>query len=225
LIAFSGANTLGFNMLRVELTFIGSVCFMVLGLLNSAIVKAEDIGSITKTSESAILRNPGTPRVGAKDPEVILVEYFDYNCPFCKKLNPGLRALLKADPKVALVYKDWPILSDVSAYAAGLALAASWQGKYLAAHDALMDATRLASNEQVDSLLRDAGLDMDVLEKDRAAHEAKIGALLQRNDSEARGMSIRGTPGLLVGRHIINGVYDVAGLEQAVDSARRDSAR
>jgi protein-disulfide isomerase len=212
-------------MQRVELTLNGGLCFLVLSLLNAAIVTAEDIGSITKSAESAILRSPGTPRIGANDPEVVLVEYFDYNCPFCKKLNPGLQALLKANLKVALVYKDWPILSDVSAYAAGLALAASWQGKYLAAHDTLMGATRLSSNEQVDSLLRDAGLDMDVLKKDRAAHEAEIRALLKRNDSEARGMGMRGTPGLLVGRHIINGVYDVAGLEQAVDNARRDSTR
>jgi protein-disulfide isomerase len=212
-------------MHRAGLTLIGSLCFMALGLLNATEVSSEDIGSITKSTESAILLNPGTPPVGAKEPELILVEYFDYNCPFCKKLNPALQALLKARLNVALVYKDWPILSDASAYAAGLALAAGWQGKYLVAHDTLMGATRLASNEQIEKLLHDAGLDMDALKKDRAVHKVEIAALLQRNDSEARAMGIRGTPGLLVGRHIINGVYDVAGLEQAVDSARRDSVR
>jgi protein-disulfide isomerase len=153
------------------------------------------------------------------------VEYFDYNCPFCKKLNPALQALLKADPKVALVYKDWPILGEVSVYAAGLALAANWQGKYLIAHDTLMGSTRLVTHAQVDELLSRAGLNMSALRTDREVHAAQIEALLKRNDREARSMGIRGTPGLLVGRHIINGVYDVAGLEQAVDSARRDSAR
>jgi protein-disulfide isomerase len=158
--------------------------------------------------------------VGAKDADVILVEYFDYNCPFCKKLAPALQALLKSDPKVALVYKDWPILSEVSKYAARSALAAGWQDKYLIAHDTLMGASHLASGSQVDALLRGAGLDVDKLMKDRDAHSVEINALLRRNDTEVRALGIRGTPGLLVGRHIINGVYDVPGLQQAVEVAR-----
>jgi protein-disulfide isomerase len=168
------------------------------------------------------LRNPGTPAAGAINADVTLVEYFDYNCPFCKKLAPALQGLLKADARVALVYKDWPILGDVSRYAARLALAAGWQGKYPLAHDTLMAAARLASNGQVDSLLREAGLNMERLHADAKSHGAEIDSLLQRNDTEARALGIRGTPGLLAGRHIINGVYDVPGLEQAVAAARRD---
>jgi protein-disulfide isomerase len=182
----------------------------------------EDLGVVPKSAETAILRNPGTPPAGAAHADVTLVEYFDYNCPFCKKLAPALQGLLKADAGVALVYKDWPILSDVSGYAARLALAAGWQGKYLPAHDTLMAAPRLASNGQVDSLLRKAGLDMERLKADAKSHAAEIEALLQRNDTEARALGIHGTPGLLVGRHIINAVYDVPGLEQAAAVARRD---
>jgi len=183
---------------------------------------AADMGQVPKSAEVAILRNPGTPPAGATNADVTLVEYFDYNCPFCKKLAPGLQGLLKADARVALVYKDWPILGEVSRYAARLALAAGWQGKYLLAHDTLMAAARLASNGQVDSLLREAGLNMERLKADAQSHGAEIDALLQRNDTEARALGIRGTPGLLAGRHIINGVYDVPGLEQAVATARRD---
>jgi protein-disulfide isomerase len=183
---------------------------------------AEDVGAVPKSAEIAILRDPGTPAVGAADADVTLVEYFDYNCPFCKKLAPALQGLLKADARVALVYKDWPILGDVSAYAARSALAAGFQGKYLLAHDTLMGAARLASNSQVDSLLQHAGLNMVQLKADALSHGAVIDALLQRNDTEARALGIRGTPGLLVGRHIINGVYDVAGLGQAVAIARRE---
>jgi protein-disulfide isomerase len=183
---------------------------------------AEDLGAIPKSAEIAILRNPGTPAVGATDADVTLVEYFDYNCPFCKKLAPALQGLLKADARVALVYKDWPILGEVSVYAARSALAAGFQGKYLLAHDTLMGAARLASNTQVDSLLRNAGLNMVQLKADAVSHGATINGLLQRNDTEARALGIRGTPGLLVGRHIINGVYEVAGLEQAVAIARRE---
>lgn len=192
--------------------------------LNAAAAHAEDIGAVPKNAQTAILRNPGTPAAGAADADVILVEYFDYNCPFCKKLAPALQGLLKADARVALVYKDWPILGDVSVYAARLAVAADSQGKYLLAHDTLMHATRLASNSQVDLLLLKAGLNMTQLKADAASHAAAINALLQRNDTEVRALGIRGTPGLLVGRHIINGVYDVAGLEQAVAIARREHA-
>lgn len=195
--------------------------FLALGAGGSAAV-AEDLGAVAKSAEIAILRNPGTPAVGANHPTVILVEYFDYNCPFCKKLAPALPGLLKADAGVALVYKDWPILSDVSRYAARLALAAGWQEKYLLAHDVLMGAERLASNPQVDSLLQQAGLNMGRLKADADSHAAEINALLQRNDTEVRALGIRGTPGLLVGRHIINGVYDVSGLQEAVAIARRD---
>jgi protein-disulfide isomerase len=183
---------------------------------------AEDLGPVSKSAQTAILRNPGTAPAGAKQADVILVEYFDYNCPFCKKLAPALQKLLQADSKVALVYKDWPILSDVSGYAARSALAAGWQGKYLVAHDVLMAATHLASNGQVDGLLSKAGIDMQKVKQASEAHGAEITALLQRNDTEVRALGIRGTPGLLVGRHIINGVYDLAGLEQAVAVARRE---
>ena len=123
---------------------------------------------------------------------------------------------------MALIYKDWPILSDASVYAAQAALAAGWQDKYLAAHDALMGASHLASNEQIDTLLRNAGIDMAILNKDRERHSAEIKARLQRNDTEVRALGIRGTPGLLVGRHLVNGVYDVPGLRQMVESARHD---
>ena len=201
-----------------------AIALLALAMSGSAAL-AEDIGTVPKSAEIAILRNPGTPAAGARDGDVILVEYSDYNCPFCKKLTPALQGLLKADARVALVYKDWPILGDVSAYAARSALAAGWQGKYLLAHDTLMAAARLASNSQVDSLLQHAGLNMVQLKADAVSHGAAIDALLQRNDTEARALGIRGTPGLLVGRHIINGVYDVAGLEQAVAIARRESKK
>jgi len=195
--------------------------FLALAVSGSAAC-AEDVGAISRSAEVAILRNPGTPAAGTTDADVTLVEYFDYNCPFCKKLAPALQGLLQADARVALVYKDWPILGDVSRYAARSALAAGWQGKYLLAHDTLMGAARLASNSQVDSLLQHAGLNMIQLKADGVSHGALINALLQRNDTEVRALGIRGTPGLLVGRHIINGVYDVAELERAVAIARRE---
>jgi len=198
-------------------------CIIILGMCGLvARPAAGDAGTVKKSAEASILHDPGTPRAGATDPDVILVEYFDYNCSFCKQLNPVLTALLKSDSKVALVYKEWPILSETSKYAAQSALAAGWQGKYPAAHEALMRASHLASHMQIESLLQAAGIDLPTLQKDRAAHAAEIDALLKRNDSEAGALGIRGTPGLLVGRHVVDGVYDLGGLQQRVAAARSE---
>jgi protein-disulfide isomerase len=90
----------------------------------AAIPDAQDVALITRDGVRQILANPGTEAVGAHKPDVVIVEYFDYNCPYCKKLVPALKQLLAQDPKVGLVYKDWPILGPVSEYAAASALAA-----------------------------------------------------------------------------------------------------
>src|SRR5258706_14785718 len=147
---------------------------LVLSVLGSALLlgaaSAEDVQIITRAGQKQMLASPGTHAVGARHPDVTIVEYFDYNCPYCKQLVPPLQALLAQDPKIAIVYKDWPILGDVSVYAASSALAAGWQGKYLLAHDALITGPRLARNDQVDSILQSAGANMDTLKKDRGNH-------------------------------------------------------
>src|SRR5579863_3020119 len=111
---------------------------MTSALLLRAAPAQEEIQHITRAGLKQMLKNPGTPTVGSAKPDVIVVEYFDYNCPYCKKLVPVLNALLSQDRKVAILYKEWPILGDMSMYGAASALAAGWQGKYRAAHDALI---------------------------------------------------------------------------------------
>ncbi len=192
-------------------------------LLTGAVaVAAQDVALITRDGVRQMLANPGTEAVGARKPDVVLVEYFDYNCPYCKKLVPALRALLAQDPKIGLVYKDWPILGPVSEYAAASALAAGWQGKYLAAHEALIGGPRLAEDDQVDDILQHAGVNMDVLKKDRVGHAKEIAALLARNDEEANALTLKGTPGLVVGRQLVGGIADLSMLKQLVANARRE---
>jgi protein-disulfide isomerase len=132
-----------------------------------------------------------------------------------------LQALLAQDPKIAILYKDWPILGPVSRYAAASALAAGRQGKYLVAHDALMGGPRLAHNDQVDSILQNAGVNMDTLKKDRIGHAQEIAALLERNDEEAHLLTLGGTPGLVVGRQLVPGMADVNDLKRLVANSRR----
>jgi protein-disulfide isomerase len=167
-----------------------------------------------------MLAKPGTDTVGARHPDVTIVEYFDYNCPYCKKLVPAFHALLAQDPKIAILYKDWPILGPVSQYAAASALAAGWQGKYLLAHDALISGPRLAQNEQVDAILQTAGVNLDTLKQDRISHAKEIAALLERNAEEAHALTLEGTPGLVVGRQLVAGIADVSDLQRLVANSR-----
>ncbi len=185
------------------------------------VASAQDIQEVTDEGLKQMLANPGTDPVGARKPDVIIVEYFDYNCAYCKKLVPALQALLSQDPKVAVLYKDWPILGAVSVYAASSALAAGWQGKYLAVHDALLSGPRLAQNDQVDAILQRAGVNMDALKKDRTSHAKEIAALLARNDMEAHALTLEGTPGLVVGRLLVPGIADVSVLKQLVADSRQ----
>jgi protein-disulfide isomerase len=180
-----------------------------------------DVDLITLEGRKQMLTKPGTEPVGARNPDVTVVEYFDYNCPYCKTIVPTLQALLAQDPKIAIVYKDWPVLGPVSAYAASAALAAGWQGKYLVAHDALISGPRLAKNEQVDAILQKAGVNMDSLSKDRAKHAKEIAALLARNDMEAHALTLDGTPGLVVGLQLVPGIVSLNFLKQLVATARK----
>ena len=195
--------------------------FLVCALLMDA-AAAQDVALITSDGVKQILANPGTGPVGAFKPDVVVVEYFDYNCPYCKKLVPTLKALLAQDSSIGLVYKDWPILGPVSEYAAASALAAGWQGKYLAAHEALLSGPRLAQVDQVDDILQHAGVNMEALKKDRVGHAKEIAALLERNDAEAQALGLKGTPGIVVGRQLVAGIADLGTLKALVANSRRD---
>jgi len=108
-------------------------------------------------------------------------------------------------------------------YAASSALAAGWHGKDLVAHYALLSGPRLAANDQVDSILQKAGVNMDALQKDRVAHAKEIAALLERNDEEAHALTLEGTPGLVVGRQLVPGIADLKTLKLLVANSRQGS--
>jgi protein-disulfide isomerase len=212
-------------MASINLSFVRwraplAVLSLVAGALLCGTAGAQSVQLVTAEGQKQMLANPGTDVAGPMNADVSIVEYFDYNCPYCKKQVPALKALLAADPKVAVVYKEWPILGAVSVYAASSALAAGYQGKYLAAHDALISGPRLVKNEQVDAILQGAGVNLDTLSKDRIAHAKEISAVLVRNDEEAHALNLEGTPGLVVGRQLVGGIAELGYLTQLVDNSR-----
>jgi len=121
---------------------------LVLGL-PTVVSAAQSPSLIAAQTQKRILNEPGVPILGSANADVTVVEYFDYNCPFCKALAPVFRPFIDQDHTAAVLYKEWPIFGGVSIYAAQAALAANYQGKYLQAHDALMSAPRLGENSQV----------------------------------------------------------------------------
>lgn len=196
-----------------------------LALCLPASAEAQQSSFIAAEAVKRILSEPGVPVFGSPKADVTVVEYFDYNCPFCRALAPVFRPFIAQDHGAAVLYKEWPIFGGVSIYAAQAALAAVYQGKYLQAHDALIGAPRLEKSSQVDAALQGAGIDVAKLKKDLVAHRASIDELLMRNDREARGLGLRGTPGILVGRRIVSGVSDLHALQSAVARARREDSK
>ena len=184
-------------------------------------LQAQVVHWVPQQVEAAIVARSETPAAGGAKADVTIVEFLDYNCPFCKKTAPELQKLLKADRRVRILYKEWPIFGDVSEYAARSVLSANWQGKFLAAHNTLIGAQDdLNAKSQVDSLLKGIGVDLKRLADDRIKHAAEIDAVLDRNAAEAKGLALRGTPGFLIGRQLVPTALTLPQLLQLTTSAR-----
>ena len=110
--------------------------------------------SALSAERSTLERDSNAPVLGNPDGDVTVVEFFDYNCPYCKQAAPEVDALLQADKNVRLVLREWPILSEGSAFAARAALASRAQGKYAEFHEALMT---MRGKLEAETVLRIAG--------------------------------------------------------------------
>jgi protein-disulfide isomerase len=182
---------------------------------------AQTARAIGPQVEATLVARPEMPAAGPKDADVTIIEFLDYNCPFCRKTAPELEKLLRADPKVRIIIKEWPIFGEVSQYAARSVLAAKWQGRSLAAHDALIGAPHdLDEVSQVESELKAAGIDLARLTKDRKLHAAEIDAAVARYANEARSLGLRGTPGFVIGRQLVPRALTLPALQELVAGAR-----
>jgi protein-disulfide isomerase len=202
------------------LTRIARIALMLVGLTaltNAAF--AEDVNPNELTREM-ILNDPAAPVGGNPQGDVTIVAFEDYNCPFCKKAEPAIQKLIKDDGHIRLVYKDWPILAATSVYAAQVALAAKYQGKYEAVHNALMALPGRPDKATIDKTLHKSGIDVDQLNKDLDAHMAEIKALIRRNDAQATGMGFQGTPVFLIGPYMVAAALDYDGFKKVVIQAR-----
>jgi protein-disulfide isomerase len=175
-------------------------------------------------TEALVLRDPDIPAAGNVDGDINIVEWFDYNCPYCRKIDPELRQVVQDDGKVRLVLKDWPILGEVSKIAARMALAAKYQDKFIQAHDAMIGVASRLTEPRIGELLAGAGVDMDRLKRDLAGNGNAIDAILARNNAQAEAFGFKGTPSFIVGKFRVPGVLTMAEFELVIKDARKAKA-
>jgi protein-disulfide isomerase len=172
-------------------------------------------------NEAQVLRDPDVPATGNPEGDVNIVEWFDYNCPYCRKIAPEIQQVVQDDGRVRLVLKDWPILGEVSKFAARMALAAKYQGKYMAAHEAMIGVSSKLTEPRIRELLAGAGLDMDRLNRDATMNAAAIDAIIARNHNQALAFSFKGTPSFIVGKFRVPGILTMAEFEMVIADARK----
>jgi len=172
-------------------------------------------------TEASVLRDPEVPVAGNVAGDVSIVEWFDYQCPYCRRLDPELRQVVHDDGQVRLVWKDWPILGPVSMTAAKMALACKYQDKYAEAHDALIGLNSKLTESRIDERLAGAGIDVDRAKRDLAANEKAIKAILARNNAQAEGLGFNGTPSFIVGKFRVPGMLTMDQFALVIADARK----
>ena len=171
-------------------------------------------------SESNILRDPDIPVLGNAKGDITVIEYFDYQCPYCKKFNPDLMKIVQEDGHIRLIFKDWPIFGNVSVSAAKLVLATKYQNKYAEAHQALISMTEKLSEDNLQNALVEAGVDVERARRDLASNRKTIDALLARNHEQAMAFGFQGTPSFIIGHFRVPGVLDPKNFKRAIAEAR-----
>ena len=176
--------------------------------------------------KDALMHDAASPVIGNADGDVTIVAFVDYNCPYCRKSEADLDALVADDRKIRVIYKDWPILAKTSLAAAKVAIAANWQGKYAQVHKALMRMTaRPASDADISQAVVSSGVDVTRLNKDLDTRDEEIVSLIKRNIQEAEALKLQGTPVYLVGPFITASPLDLPQFKQIVADAREDQAK
>ena len=170
-----------------------------------------------KEYSAELYHDASSPVGGNPKGDVTIVEFFDYNCGYCKRVAPTISALLKQDPNIRIVYKEFAILGPQSLIAARAALAAQRQGKYHEFHNALMSAAKLDAGS-IAALSTRLGLDQDKWLKDM--EDPEIARMIRRNSQLANVLGINGTPAFIIGERLIPGAVDLDALTEIVKSER-----
>ena len=174
--------------------------------------------SSANTVRLQLEQDPNSPNLGNLSGDVTVVEFFDYNCPYCRKAGKTIQALLASDENVRVIYREWPILGEASVYAARAALAARTQGKYEELHWALMNGEGRATEASILKIARDLGLDITKLKLDM--NSPAVEAHIAQSSALARNLGFTGTPAFIVGDRTAPGMLSVDEITAMIAEAR-----
>ncbi|HEX9533995.1 MAG TPA: DsbA family protein [Stellaceae bacterium] len=176
-----------------------------------------------KQHSQALFYSPRQVTIGNRQGDVTLVEFFDYNCGYCKRALSDMLNLMKEDPKLRVVLKEFPVLGPGSVEAAQVAVAVRMQDptgkKYLEFHQKLLGGRGQADRAHALAVAKEIGLDMARIEKDMTGDEAK--ATLEENMRVAEALGLNGTPSYVIGTEVVVGAVGLAALKEKVGTARQ----
>ena len=184
--------------------------------------EAEKHKATINQNAATIFSSPRQVVLGNPDGNVTFVEFFDYNCGYCKRAMDDMLTLLKDDPKLKIVLKEFPVLGPGSVEAAQVAVAVRMQDKtgkkYLEFHQKLLGGRGQADEARALAVAKDVGLDMARLEKDLASAEVK--ATLQESFKLAESLGLNGTPSYVIGDNVVVGAVGLESLKEKVNTSR-----
>ena len=183
--------------------------------------KTAQLSALSEERER-LFNSPRGALVGNPGGDVALVEFFDYNCGYCKRALTDLRALIKADPKLKLVLRDFPVLGPDSVEASRVSIAAKQQlkgEKLFDYHTRVMETKGKVNGERALAVAKEMGLDMARLQKDLEGEEVK--ATIQENVALGDKLGLTGTPAFILADEIIPGAVGLEPMRQAVASVRQ----
>ncbi len=182
------------------------------------VAEESEATTVLKVRAEEILRDRDSPVGGNPDGDVTLVEFFDYNCPYCRQVTPIMQEAEAADPKLRVVYKEFPILGPNSTLSAKAALAVHRQGKYLMFHKEMMLDRGVADEAKVMRIAAKVDVDVERMKSDM--NDPALTAMVERNLALAQALRINGTPGFIIGDQIARGAVDLKTLQALIQEAR-----
>jgi protein-disulfide isomerase len=175
-------------------------------------------GKMLTSRAEEIFRSASSPVIGNAQGDVTLVEFFDYQCGYCKRSQPDMERLLKQDTGLKVVLKEFPILGPASVTAARASLAAQMQGKYLDFHTKMMGLKGQLTDEVIYDTAKQVGLDVDKLKQDM--NDPAVVAELRANMDLAQALGVQGTPAFVINDQIIPGAVGFDALKSQIDKDR-----
>lgn len=165
--------------------------------------------------------NANIPFMGSDKPKVTIIEFFDYNCGYCKKSLDAITELLRSEFDLKVSFREYPILSPSSRTAAKAALAARKQGKYFVLHSALMSMQGNLNEDKIFQAASNLKIDINKLKKDM--NNIDIENILQENEDLARKLNIRGTPTFIINGKLYAGALELNKLKTIINESLNDS--